>query len=146
MAKAKGVACGASKCTRQAYVRGLCKFHYERKRKGIPLDAPKRIVRANPKYSSGEWGAWSLNKNGYRNRVRKIDGRIERQSEHRLVMEQMLGRKLLPGENVHHKNGQRADNRPANLELWITSQPNGQRACDLVAWAHEILGRYDGKL
>lgn len=37
--------------------------------------------------------------------------------EHRLVMERMLGRYLLPTEIVHHRNGQKADNAPDNLEV-----------------------------
>ena len=62
--------------------------------------------------------------------------------EHILIMERKLGRYLLPGENVHHINGVRDDNRPENLELWISWQPPRQRVSDLVGYAREILDRY----
>ena len=38
-------------------------------------------------------------------------------AEHRLVAELMLGRRLKKNEVVHHKNGNRGDNRPTNLEV-----------------------------
>ncbi len=63
--------------------------------------------------------------------------------DHRAIMEAHLGRSLTEDENVHHINGNRADNHLENLELWSTSQPCGQRIADKVAWAREILRLYD---
>jgi hypothetical protein len=66
--------------------------------------------------------------------------------EHVLVMEDLLGRRLIPGETVHHRNGVRDDNRPGNLELWTRPQPSGIRASDAVGWAHEILVRHGHRI
>lgn len=52
--------------------------------------------------------------------------------EHRYVVERRLGRQLLDTEHVHHKNGDRTDNRDENLELWTgpKQQPTGVRISD----------------
>lgn len=78
----------------------------------------------------------------YYRRIRHED--VDR-AEHRVVMEQMIGRPLFPEETVHHKNGVRNDNRPENLELWASRHPPGQRVEDLVAFAYEILDLYEGR-
>lgn len=59
--------------------------------------------------------------------------------QHRLVMERLLGRPLHPEETVHHRDGDRLNNHPDNLELWVSRHAGGQRVDDLVAF---IVERY----
>lgn len=72
------------------------------------------------------------------------DGKLIFVPEHRIVVEQAIGRELYADETVHHVNGVRDDNRLGNLELWSSLHPAGQRIEDKIAWALEILDRYQG--
>ena len=114
--------CTVERCDRPLFTAGLCRGHYRQRRDGLPL---------TPIAARREPGTGSINRLGYKEitvapNVRKL--------EHRVVMERLLGRVLKPTEHVHHRNGDRLDNRPENLELWTVGQPNGQRVRDVLNW------------
>jgi hypothetical protein len=135
--------CTLEWCDRPHYALGYCHTHYVRYRRGQPLEPP---IKAHPKRRKVRTTRYK-DRHGYI-RVYRPDhpnahglGWVY---EHVLVMSEMLGRPLYPDEQVHHRNGQRDDNDPLNLELWSTlRQPAGQRVEDLVLWALTILRRYE---
>ena len=58
---------------------------------------------------------------------------------HRWVMEQVLGRPLLPTEHVHHKDGDPLNNDPSNLEVMDASahmQVHKNKPCEPRACAN----------
>jgi len=63
--------------------------------------------------------------------------------EHVMVMSKHIGRPLMKGETVHHKNGIKDDNRIENLELWTNKHGKGQRISDLIPFWKEMLRLYD---
>lgn len=135
--------CAIKDCDRGAHSAGLCRSHYERNRKhGDPLaGTPFRVVTGAGSVSHGYmWVPVPIEKGHLVPPGRK------QEFEHRLVMAELLGRPLLPDETVHHKNGDRLDNRPANLELWSTAQPKGQRVADKLAFCRELITRYEPEL
>src|SRR3990167_3556597 len=68
------------------------------------------------------WKGGRYNHDGY---VRLHSENGKQILEHRLVMEQVIGRPMLPTETIHHKNGIRSDNRPENLELRVGQHGKG---------------------
>lgn len=118
--------CAGPECDREAYAKGFCSAHYQQSRKGKTLS---KLTK-----QSSRW----VTDDGY-----IMIGSI---SEHRLVMEAFLGRKLATDETVHHKNGVRHDNQLKNLELRVGAHPRGITIEDAVAWAVDILERHNPSL
>lgn len=112
--------CKAGDCDREATHRGLCATHrWRSERRGNP--EPEVPIRT----PSGRGGL----SHGYiklpvREDERWLVAGATSALEHRLVLARSLARPLRPDESVHHRNGDRTDNRLDNLELWTrSSQP-----------------------
>jgi HNH endonuclease len=129
---ARGVPCRVDGCDLSSLSLGYCKSHYSRLWKTGQVKPQEPIRTVAPP------GSGCVGKDGYRRFW--VDGKGV--MEHRTVMEASLGRPLEPGETVHHRNGDRLDNRLENLELWVSRHAGGQRVSERVADAVAVLRRY----
>ena len=93
----------------------------EEKQKRSFLFKGKRLREKNPNWRGGK----SKNKKGY---ILILQGE-NYVLEHRIVMEDYLGRRLTQNEEVHHINGIKDDNRIENLALTIKKMHFGEIDC-----------------
>lgn len=131
----RGKLCSIDGCSRKHIANGLCSMHHQRVCKhGYPGGNLPLIRR----------GGHPLVKNGYLYQYlpESPHARNNYVAIHRLTMALHLGRKLTRQESVHHKNGDKTDNRIANLELWSAYQPSGQRVQDKIIDAVRLLTAY----
>lgn len=110
--------CSIDDCNNYAYCKGFCSSHYQRfKKYGDPI-APS-IKTRDFKCSLGTIRKERPSDNPYL--VIKISETGDKSTDwvyhHRYIMEQHLGRKLKRNEYVHHKNGNKQDNRLENLAI-----------------------------
>jgi hypothetical protein len=104
-----GAPCSVQGCDRVAEDSFMCGMHAQRVRRyGDPhYKTPEPVRRANNRAAQPHLG--QLKHDTYP----KLFGR----HAHRVIAEQMLGRPLRPGEVVHHRDENRQNYSPENLEV-----------------------------
>lgn len=146
--------CSVAGCHRPYSAKGYCKGHYKRvldtgdPHADIPLGRRGTRLDGTPSHQGVPIGTRRVDSNSGYVWVKSPQavGHKGWILEHRLVMSEILGRPLYADEIVHHKDGDRTNNDPSNLELCVKRQPPGQRVVDLLPWARELVERYDGRL
>jgi transposase/uncharacterized protein (DUF1330 family) len=113
-----------------------------KKKEKVVAPTGKPWSRTRPK----NYGHGSITDKGYRvvrvdvddpmRRMAQVNGYI---AEHRLIMARYLGRSLRPNETVHHINGNRTDNRVANLQLLSGKHCMGTIPVCAKCGSHDII-------
>lgn len=105
--------CSVTSCKNKPTDSGLCGMHGQRVRRYGDPNYVTTHEEFQTKCRMAQLKRFSTAK-GYR--------RLYGRHEHRVVAEAMLGRPLVKGEIVHHKDGNKRNNAPENLEVMTQSQ------------------------
>ena len=117
--------CAVEGCGKRVKGRGYCCGHYQRLMRHGDLRLDQPVTHRRSGSENFNWKGGHV-KNG-RMFVRVLshpnadpaNGYVLRS---RLVMEKQLGRYLTADEIVHHKNGDKSDDRPENLQVMSQSE------------------------
>lgn len=129
-------------CGRVNSSRGLCSMHRRRMQNWGELEPnnlgkhqKKRVYLDMTKHP--HWKGGRINRRGYIYLKRPEHPNSDAQNyiaEHRVVMEEKIGRYLKPEEAVHHIDGNRSNNEPDNLQLFSTHGEHTKVAHPEVAY------------
>lgn len=110
-----GELCNVDECSKPAVDLGMCGAHAQRVRRyGDAHYLTSEIDRRTNNRAAQLARFEVIKETTYRKRM----GR----HEHRVVAEEMIGRPLKSHEIVHHKDGNKHNNRPDNLEVMTQSE------------------------
>lgn len=90
------------------------KRKYPRHHKPLSDETRMKISGSRKKWGDENAAGVRIRVNGY---VEYTRGEHKGRVVHDVIMEEHIGRSLLPGEVVHHINGDKTDNRIENLQL-----------------------------
>lgn len=138
--------CSADNCSAPVLAKSLCKLHYSRLRAirdAVNLCACGCGEKTAYTYKHGhhtrlfspeEQSRRGRQNDGSKQRDRgRADGyrKVGGRHEHRIVAEQKLGRPLQKGEIVHHRDHNKKNNHPDNLEIMTQSEHIKAHRADL---------------
>lgn len=122
---------------------GKRRYALKRKRAGLSYDKSLDLTAYNRQPGEG-----TVTVQGYRRLTMRGHPNCQKNDkilEHVYVMSLYLKRPLRKGETVHHKNGNRLDNRIENLELFSHAHGPGQSVKDKMKWCREFIKQYESE-
>lgn len=137
-----GIMRGRTEATKLAFASG--KMDNRKSRKGVPQseEAKRKQSEAMLRRADLTARGWRVTSNGYYAYTR---GPNAGRSFHVVLMEERIGRRLLPDEVVHHIDGDRQNNDISNLALMTTTAHNRLHRREDKLAGRERLRNADGK-